>query len=95
MRLGTIYILWGLYVNTLTAPTNDPSASGGSSINCLLAGQCELGPCYRCCCCYCQDFDGGEVCGVGWWWKGDCSCVALTADSQSILSDKSQYCSCD
>ncbi|PIG86581.1 hypothetical protein AARAC_002114 [Aspergillus arachidicola] len=31
MRLGTIYILWGLYVNTLTAPTNDPSASGAST----------------------------------------------------------------
>ncbi|KAE8329559.1 hypothetical protein BDV39DRAFT_202864 [Aspergillus sergii] len=28
MRFSTIYILWGLYVNTLTAPTNDPSALG-------------------------------------------------------------------
>ncbi|RMZ44187.1 hypothetical protein CA14_004145 [Aspergillus flavus] len=28
MRHSTIYILWGLYVNTLTAPTNDPSALG-------------------------------------------------------------------
>lgn len=29
MRHSTIYILWGLYVNTLTALTNDPSALGG------------------------------------------------------------------
>ncbi|RAQ78690.1 hypothetical protein COH21_005496 [Aspergillus flavus] len=31
MRHSTIYILWGLYVNTLTAPTNDPSALGAST----------------------------------------------------------------
>ncbi|KAH7200592.1 hypothetical protein BKA60DRAFT_582773 [Fusarium oxysporum] len=97
MRASIISASFIIFSNALALLTNSPRKLGecrGGSQRCLWAADCHGRPCYRCCCCFCEDFDGGEVCSVTWYWLGDCSCIGFAPDSQAILSPVNQQCSC-